>query len=228
MKKKNKVLVLVLLALCLVATTVFGTIAWLTATDNLVNTFTVGKVNYPETDPDGSEHPGLNKYMEEPSYVDNQELLPGGNYAKDPYVGIGKGSDESFVYVYVKTDFNSSATYNHVYFTLNDSWEAVDNRATAGSATGSYVKGLFKYKGTLKPTETADAWTSEPIFDEIVVAPETTTAELNAAFNSEAGRRGQITVYGYIHQAKDGHGESLAETAHNDALNWADTIIAGN
>ena len=229
MKKSKKSLLLLLLAACLVATTVFGTIAWLTATDSVVNTFTVGKVNTPTTNPDGTPNPSLKGYIVEPNYEGNYELLPGGAYAKDPFVGIGKGSDESFVYVYIKSDFASDSKYNHVYFTINtDKWEPVANCTTAGSAEGSYTKGLFKYSGTLEPTAEADDWTDKALFESIVVANEAGASELNAAFDSAAGRNGSITVYAYIHQAKDGNGHSLAETAHTDALAWKDSIISGN
>ena len=44
MKTKTKVLVLSLSAVLLVAVSVFSTIAFLKSSDNVVNTFTVGKV----------------------------------------------------------------------------------------------------------------------------------------------------------------------------------------
>ena len=44
MKKKTKALMLVLCAVLLVTASVLGTMAYLTSTDQVVNTFTVGKV----------------------------------------------------------------------------------------------------------------------------------------------------------------------------------------
>ena len=44
MKKKTKALMLVLCAVLLVTASVLGTMAYLTSTEKVVNTFTVGKV----------------------------------------------------------------------------------------------------------------------------------------------------------------------------------------
>lgn len=57
MKKKTKALMLVLCAVLLVTASVLGTMAYLTSTDKVVNTFTVGKVaitlDEAKVDPDG-------------------------------------------------------------------------------------------------------------------------------------------------------------------------------
>ena len=45
MKTRSKALLLTLCAVLLVAATIFGTMAYLTSTDTVTNTFTVGKVN---------------------------------------------------------------------------------------------------------------------------------------------------------------------------------------
>ena len=222
MKKSKKTLLLLVLAVALVATTAFSTMAWLIATDSKTNTFTVGHVNKPTTDPEtGEEDPNLDGYIKEPHFnAADAKLLPGGEYAKDPYVGIGKGSEESFVYVYVDNDFYTG-TYKDVYFTITDAWEPVTNRVVAGSKAGTYVSGLFKYSSTLTPTASADSWTTMPLFEQIDVDPSTSLEELSAGATNGSGN---ITIYAYIHQAFDGENNSLAETANTDAVAWSETL----
>ena len=222
MKNTKKVLLVAILALALVATGALGTMAWLIATDSKTNTFTVGHVNKPTTDPiTGDEDPNLDGYIKEPNFnAADAKLLPGGEYAKDPYIGIGKGSEESYVYVYVDNDFYTS-TYKDVYFTITDAWEPVTNRVTAGSKAGTYVAGLFKYKTTLTPSADADSWTTNPLFEKINVDASTSLEELSAGATNGSGN---ITIYAYIHQAYDGDNNSLADTANTDAVAWSETL----
>ena len=86
MKKKN--ILLGALALILVAAvSVGGTLALLTASDNVVNTFTVGNVKIDLT---------------EPNYKgDNQKLIPGTTIAKDPTVTVLADSEDCYVRVKV-------------------------------------------------------------------------------------------------------------------------------
>lgn len=89
MKTKTKALVLALCAVLLVVTTVFATMAFLTDTDSVENTFTVGNVDITleETDFDGDGDKKQNHY----------HLLPGQSYTKDPTVTVVKNSEEAYV-----------------------------------------------------------------------------------------------------------------------------------
>ena len=87
MKKKTKALMLVLCAVLLVTASVLGTMAYLTSTDEVVNTFTVGQVaitlDEAKVNPDGTavtpaERVKANAY----------HLLPGHAYTKDPTVHV--------------------------------------------------------------------------------------------------------------------------------------------
>ena len=99
MKSKTRSILTVCLALALVAAAVLGTIAYMTAQDSKTNTFTVGSFNKP-TDPDDPEQT-LDSYLIEPNWVENSKLVPGGSVDKDPKVGIGAGSEDAYIYVYV-------------------------------------------------------------------------------------------------------------------------------
>lgn len=101
MKTRNKVLVLMLSAVLLVATSVFGTMAYLTdETDEVVNTFTIGEVELTldETDvnvygvKDGETRVTENTY----------KLMPGHEYVKDPIVHVGTDSEDSYLFVTVE------------------------------------------------------------------------------------------------------------------------------
>ena len=112
MKKRNRKLRKVLLALScmltLVAVTVGATLAYLTDTAEVVNTFTVGNVQIDlnETDVDGKNGTKENDY----------HLVPGATYVKDPTVTVKANSEPAYVRMLVTVEdymdlFNS--TRNH-------------------------------------------------------------------------------------------------------------------
>lgn len=100
MKKSTKALLLVSGAAALVAGSVLGTLAFLTDSEQAVNTFTVGNVSIDlaETDVDGDNDTLANEY----------HLIPGGTYVKDPTVTIEAGSEEAYVRMLL-TVHNASA-----------------------------------------------------------------------------------------------------------------------
>ena len=81
--KKSKVLITILCAVLLVTVSVLGTLAYLTSQDEVVNTFTVGKVNITldeaAVNADGTEIAGADRVKE-----NNYHLIPGQTYVKDP------------------------------------------------------------------------------------------------------------------------------------------------
>lgn len=206
MKTKTRSILTVCLALALVATAVMGTIAYMTAQDSKTNTFTVGSFNKP-TDPDNHDQT-LDSYLIEPSWVENSKLVPGGSVAKDPKVGIGAGSEDAYIYVYVDNKTLTDASKKLVTFTLDNGWTAVEGHAVAGDAANTYVSGLFKYKTKL----TGDNWTTN-VFAKVDVSADANTTDFAA--------KPQMTVYAYIHQATDGAGADLAATANTAAIAWS-------
>ena len=106
MKTKSKALLLTLCAVLLVAASVMGTMAYLTSSDEVNNTFTVGnvkitldeaKVNTDGTPVTPAERVKANEY----------KLLPGHTYTKDPTVTVKAVSESS--YVRMKVTFNNAA-----------------------------------------------------------------------------------------------------------------------
>ena len=105
MKKTSKALLLTLCAVLLVAASVMGTMAYLTSTDEVVNTFTVGKVaiKLDEAKVDAAGAPVGNERVKANAY----KLLPGHTYTKDPTVTVLK--DSSDAYVRLKVTFNNAS-----------------------------------------------------------------------------------------------------------------------
>ena len=205
-KKNNKKKILIIvLAVLLVVATIGTTIAWLTRTNSITNSFSVGSFEYPTTDPtDPTETISIQSHLYEPSWDPTaaHKLLPGVTFAKDPYVGIGAGSEDAQVYVYVQNNMSSK-----VYFTLNSGWEAVSGETTAGSANGTYTSGLFKYTAGLTASSTDDVWTSTPVFSSVVIADNANGTDFEVA----QGQSTDIIVSSFIHQAKDGSGNLIAD-----------------
>lgn len=150
-KKKRYGIVAALLLLVLAAGV--GTYAWLSATQSLNNVFTVGSINIPEKKPDPNQpdKPGTDNntdkaYLFETKWKDNSKIVPGSSTDKNPNVGIAKGSDDAYVFIYVKNAMvkDDTAAKNTPYFALNDNWKPVDGKVST-SADGKYLSGLFMY-----------------------------------------------------------------------------------
>lgn len=101
MKTKSKALLLTLCAVLLIAASVLGTMAYLTSSAEVKNTFTIGKVEIKldETDVTNPTGPRVT--------ANSYKLMPGTTYTKDPTVTVKAGSEES--YVRMKVTFNNAA-----------------------------------------------------------------------------------------------------------------------
>ena len=176
-KKVMTVLALVLV----IAMSVAGTYAYLTSTDTVKNTFTVGNVqikldeaaaNADGTLVDGADRVKANSY----------KLLPGHKYAKDPTVTVLKGSESS--YVKMTVTFTKAAELDAIFD---------PNGANLLSIFNGYDRANWIYKGntedTANNTRTYEFWYKAP------VAALDADVELDALFDS-------ITVPGTITNAQ--------------------------
>lgn len=205
MKKERKYFV-VILAILLVTIAVVGTVAWLTSKSSLTNTFTVGSFNIPTTSPlDSSKKINIAGNIYEPSWIttDEHKIVPSQSFKKDPYVGIGAGSEDAVVYVYVENNIS-----NKLNFTINSGWEKVDGYVQSGSIDGTYSGGLFKYTAGLTASKTADTWTTTPLFNTINVAEDAQITDLTADDEDNYN----VIVSAFLHQAKDGKGNYIDQT----------------
>jgi len=114
--KKLMAAVAVALALCV---TIGGTLAWLTdTTDEVKNTFTVGKVDIELKENTGSSY----------------ELIPGTVIEKDPTVGVIAGSEACYLFVEI-TGVN---TENVITYEIAEGWTALEGQ------TGVYYRMVSK------------------------------------------------------------------------------------
>lgn len=97
--KAKKVMALALAAVMLIATSVALTVAYLIDSDQVKNTFTVGKV-YIELDETDVDLYGV-KDGEDRVEANEYKLIPGHTYIKDPVVHVEKGSEKSYVRILV-------------------------------------------------------------------------------------------------------------------------------
>ena len=98
--KKSKVLLLLLCTVALSMAAAFGTLAYLTDSEAVTNTFTVGQVHISldETDVDTSGVKDGNTRVKANTY----HLIPGQTYTKDPTIHVDANSEECYLFVKVE------------------------------------------------------------------------------------------------------------------------------
>lgn len=188
MKTTKKALLFTFCAVLLVVASVLGTMAYLTSSETVTNTFTVGKVGLilDETDYDESKTnettPGRDK---ENTY----HLLPGHEYTKDPTVTVLKDSEKSYVRMIATITYNESA--DSVFGTVNspesianwldiktNDWKITGEPQTTkedGKITRSYE---FRYKNVLDKVTDENGLSLSPLFTKITVPGEITNDQL--------------------------------------------------
>lgn len=236
-KKKKRYGIIAALLLLVLAAGV-GTYAWLTATQTKVNEFTVGSIDKPEVKPDpdqpnkpgtDSTDPSVDGYLFETKWTDKSKMIPGTTINKNPNVGIGKDSDSSYVFIYVKNAIVKTDAENALaktpYFTLNSNWKpvATDQVKTNGSE-GQYVSGLFMYTadGTSTPAELTPADGKAAYTGELFG-----TVHIPAGMNNAdvvKDKKPAMTVSCYIFGAdQKGDKADAATNALEQAKEWAKT-----
>lgn len=210
MKTRSKALLLTLCAVLLVAASVLGTMAYLTSTDEVTNTFTVGqvkiKLDEAKANPDGSLVANADRVK-----ANEYKLLPGHTYNKDPMVTVLSSSESS--YVKMTVTFSKANELDAIFapggadltsiFNGYDAakWIAKGNTKDATANTRTYE---FWYKETVG-APTADV-ALDALFDSITV-PGTITNEQLATIEGMT-----ITVNAYAIQA-DGFANAEAAWA---------------
>lgn len=227
-KKKRYGIVAALLLLVLAAGV--GTYAWLSATDSKTNEFTVGSIGKPDVKPDPDQpnkpgtdptDPSVDGYLFETKWTNNSKMIPDTDINKNPNVGIGKDSDKSYVFIYVKNAIvkdGEGALAKTPYFSLNNGWKPVaDDQVKTNGTDGQYVSGLFMYTadGTSTPAELTPADGKAAYTGELF-----STVHIPAAMNNtDVVTNPAMTVSCYIFGADQGG----AQNAIAQAKEWAKT-----
>ena len=167
MKKKLLIMSVAMVLVCAFA--VGMTIAYLTSTDEVVNTFTVGnvrikldeaKVNLDGTPVQDADRVKANSY----------KLIPGHTYTKDPTVTVLSGSESS--YIKMTVTFTKVAELDAIF---------APTGADLTSIFNGYDSTNWIYKGNTEDT-TANTRTYEFWYKEAVAAP-TADVALDALFD---------------------------------------------
>jgi hypothetical protein len=184
LKKKLALTLCIVASVCaIVATSVFTTVAFLTGSASITNTFTIGsvgitltesKVNMYGVKEDGAERVTGNQY----------KLVPSQTYVKDPVLTVSQGSEESYLFVIVnneiaaieckhsgehghngtiETQLNANGWYYYTTANTGKVYVYAGNAATAavsleGKATGATagVAGDYPLFGTFSVDPLAD------------------------------------------------------------------------
>ena len=206
----KKSIALVMMAVLLVAASVMGTLAYLTSTDSVTNTFTVGKVKITLDEAkvmeDGKPVEGAARVK-----ANSYKLLPGHTYTKDPMVTVLKGSEPS--YIKMTVTFSKASALDAIFAPTGAdltsifkgynaaNWIAKGNTEDATADTRTYE---FWYKDAVGAS-TADV-ALDALFDSITV-PGSITKEQLATIEGMT-----ITVNAYAIQA-DGFANAEAAWA---------------
>ena len=182
MKKTRKILLMAACAVLLVCISVGATVAYLTSTDSVTNTFTVGniqiKLDEAKANPDGSLVPNVDRVK-----ANSYKLLPGHTYNKDPMVTVLSGSESA--YIKMTVTFSKANELDAIFASVGG--------ANLTSIFNGYDATNWLYKGHTKDSE-KNTRTYEFWYKEAVGAP-TADVELDALFDS-------ITVPGTITNAQ--------------------------
>lgn len=190
--KKFKALLVVACALLLVAASVFGTMAYLTSTDTVTNTFTVGKVaiklDEAKVDADGKPVTPAER-VKENSY----KLLPGHTYTKDPTVTVEAGSEASYVrqmvtvtFDKVLTDAQLATQLDGIFTGYDANWVRNDKKVETKTKDGAkYTVITYEYRYKDKVAATTTDTKLPALFTEIKVPETWTNDDLAALGNIE-------------------------------------------
>lgn len=179
MKKTLSILALVVLV---AAVSVLGTLAYLTSTDSVQNTFTVGKVaitlDEAKVDANGA---ALTGDQAERVKANSYKLMPGHTYTKDPTVTVKAGSEASYIRLLVTVQFNDSQTDANVATELDSiftgynatTWNRVKKTVSDDNKTITYEYRYVKTDTVAAPTVDVEL---DPLFTGFTV-PSTWTGD---------------------------------------------------
>lgn len=170
MKKTQKIVGLVLAGVLLVSASVMGTFAYLTAQDQVKNTFTVGDVaiNMDEAavDENGAMKPGdrtkANHYL----------LIPGKHYDKDPIIEVQPHSQKCWLFVRLENgikDIEAPSNYRADHFIYS---KITDQLKTNGWVALENNPGIYAYE---KPVSAGD---KVRVFTNFMIDPKATHEQL--------------------------------------------------
>ena len=192
MKSKRKALLLWASVVILAAVSVFGTLAYFTDSEAVVNTFTVGSVGITMDEAKVDElgvPQGDTRWVptaEDP--MQEYHLIPGYTYTKDPTIYVSKNSSDC--YLFVKVENGLAGLVNSIPTRMNElGWKKVEG------VDG--VDNLYVFAKEAKNDKyILHAGAEVVVFDSFAVDGATVNNDKIAAYQNKT-----ITVTGYAVQA---------------------------
>lgn len=201
-KTKTKALLMSLCAVLLVAASVLGTMAYLTDSKDVKNTFTVGNVSIDldeaKVNTDGTVVTGADRVK-----TNSYKLLPGHTYTKDPIIHVDANSEDC--YLFVKVDNQIAAIEADENTTVAAQMAAKGWKAVEGK------DGIYVYVGTTAAPVAVKANDNVTVFEQLVIAGTVNGDTLKAYENKT------ITVTAYAVQ-KDGFEGKTADQIWSTAF----------
>ncbi len=206
-KTKTKALLMSLCAVLLVAASVLGTMAYLTDSKDVKNTFTVGnvtiKLDEAKVDEKGNLVKNQDDTLADRVTRNEYKLLPGHTYTKDPIIHVDANSEDC--YLFVKVDNQIAAIEANGNTTVAAQMEAKGWKAVEGK------DGIYVYVGTTAAPVAVKANDNVTVFEQLVIAGTVNGDTLKAYENKT------ITVTAYAVQ-KDGFEGKTADQIWSTAF----------
>lgn len=191
---KRSLLSVVALALT-IAVTAFGTVAYMTDSDTVTNTFTVGNINITVDEENVDGIPDENgNIIPERDQQNNYPLIPGLPQTKDPTMTVHAGSEECYVRFRVElTGYTAlkairpALTYEQLltqFVSINSDWTLTGTPVVNGNVV------TYEYRHAVEVDASTETQTLQPLFNTFTVPLEYTGSDLtmmvNAGFQLEA------------------------------------------
>ncbi len=209
MKTRSKLLLGVSGALLLVAGSVAGTLAFLTASDSVTNVFTIGKVaiTLDEAVVDSNGEAVENQRSGEGN---EYHLVPGKRYDKDPTITVSKDSEEAYVRMMLtvtkasiiqKIIDNDAALED--YADLFDGWDEKVWLYKGFTENKSEDSITFEFRYADKVSGTAGAQKLAPLFTELVAPGSITGDQMDKLYTNDGNDENdfKVIVEGHAIQA---------------------------
>lgn len=195
MKTRNKIMLLALCMAALIAVSVLGTMAYLTSTDTVTNTFTVGKVDITLDEAKVSDA-GVAVTPAERVKANSYKLMPGHSYTKDPTVHVTDGSENCYIFVKVENGISAFEAANEE---STDGYKTIATQIITNGWTKLADNDNVYYRSY---TNGENAQKSFTVFSNFKIADNANNAEATkTSWNAVTAENTKITVTAYAIQA---------------------------
>ena len=185
-----------------------GTLAWLTSTDQVSNTFTMGKITMDiKESPVNSDGTVDTEAPDVDTQPNAYKISPQATVLKDPNVTISADSEDCYVFVAIKNDLKGSVDGQEdpqkiATYTVTEDWEMVEED----------LDDVDVYLYTIPENDiVTGGLTNVTVFPNLSISKDLVEGKLT----------GGVDVYGYAHQAEN----TTLEAAKTEALTHFAEVI---